>query len=153
MPIWSVAAVVALDVGAGYGLMVTLEDANRATSAAVTKAKELSARISVTVCDPYGHIIAHQHMDGAFTEASTGSIGKAIAAAGRGRPSEDDDLPAYPRTGTATGEGAPDIGLLGGLPIIRSGEIEGAIGVAGGLTNEQNMECARAGLASLKATH
>ncbi len=135
-------------------MAVTLKDANRAISAALAKAKGLSARISVTVCDPYGHIIAHQRMDGAFAEASRGSIGKAIAAAEGGRPSGNNlnDLPAYQRTGTVRGEGAPDIKRHGGLPIIRDGKVEGAIGVTGGSTDEQDEECARAALASLKTT-
>ena len=133
--------------------MVTLEEANRATSAAINRAKELSARICVTVCDSYGRLIAHQRMDGAFAEASTGSIGKAIAAAERGSPSWSDisDLPLHPRTGIARGEGLPDVSRRGGLPVIRNGEVEGAIGVAGGPTDEQDEECARAALASLKA--
>jgi uncharacterized protein GlcG (DUF336 family) len=38
----------------------------------------------------------------------------------------------------------------GGLPIIRSGEIEGAIGVSGALDNDQNEECARAGVEVLE---
>ena len=132
--------------------MVTLEEANRATSAALIKAKELSARICVTVCDSYGHIIAHQRMDGALAEASTGSIGKAIAAAERRSPSGSgiNDLPPHPRTGIVRGEGLPDVSRPGGLPIIRDGEVEGAIGVAGGLTDKQDEECARAALASLK---
>ncbi len=132
--------------------MLRLEDANRATSAALGKAKELSARICVTVCDSYGRLIAHQRMDGAFAEAATGSIGKAIAAAESGSPSGSgiNDLPLHPRTGIAIGEGLPNVSRLGGLPVIRDGEVEGAIGVAGGLTDEQDEECARAGLASLK---
>jgi glc operon protein GlcG len=138
-----------LHVDAWWGPMVTLEDANRATSAALSRAKELSARICVTVCDSYGRLIAHQRMDGAFAEASTGSIGKAIAAAEGRSPSGS--LPLHPRTGIARGEGLPDISRQGGLPIIRNGEVEGAIGVAGGLTDEQDEECARAALASLKA--
>jgi uncharacterized protein GlcG (DUF336 family) len=108
-------------------MMVTLADANRATSAALAKAKELSARICVTVCDPYGHIIAHQRMDGVFAEASTGSIGKAIAAAETGRPSGDDinDLTAYPRTGVMRAEGAPDVRRPGGLPLYRQARQSG----------------------------
>jgi uncharacterized protein GlcG (DUF336 family) len=93
-------------------------------------------------------------MDGAFAEASTGSIGKAIAAAESGGPGGRgiNDLPLHPRTGVAIGEGLPDISRHGGLPVIRDGEVEGAIGVAGGLTDEQDEECAEAALASLKAT-
>src|SRR5258708_25795452 len=112
--------------------MLTLEDGNRATWDALGKAEELCARICVTVCDSYGRLIAHQRMDGAFAEAATGSIGKAIAAAGSGSPSGSgiNDLPLHPRTGIVSGEGFPNVSRLGGLPVIRGGEVEGAIVVA-----------------------
>jgi uncharacterized protein GlcG (DUF336 family) len=132
-------------------MTITLEDANRAASAALMKAEEKSARISVTVCDPYGHIIAHQRMDGVFAEASHAAIGKAIAAAEGGRPSGDypSDFPIPPRTGVVTGWGLPVVRRRGGLPIFRDGEVEGAIGVSGGLTDEQDEEIAQAAIASL----
>jgi uncharacterized protein GlcG (DUF336 family) len=134
-------------------MTITLEDANRAASAALVKANEISARISVTVCDPYGHIVAHQRMNGVIAEASHVSIGKAIAAAEGGRPSGDDlsDLPIPPRTGRVTGWGLPAVRRPGGLPIFRDGEVEGAIGVAGGPTDEQDEECAQAAITSLKS--
>jgi uncharacterized protein GlcG (DUF336 family) len=49
--------------------MLKLAEANRAIAAALAKAKELTADISVSVCDAYGHLIAHQRMDNVFVEA------------------------------------------------------------------------------------
>jgi uncharacterized protein GlcG (DUF336 family) len=48
--------------------MLRLAEANRAITAALAKARELSAHVSVSVCDPYGHLLAHQRMDHVFVE-------------------------------------------------------------------------------------
>jgi uncharacterized protein GlcG (DUF336 family) len=52
-------------------MTITLEEANRAASAALIKARETSARISVSVCDPYGHVVVHQRRDGVFCRLFT----------------------------------------------------------------------------------
>ena len=61
--------------------------ANRAVAAALAKAHELGATVSVSVCDDASHLIAHQRMDGAKSESSRASIGKAMVAAAFGAPS------------------------------------------------------------------
>jgi uncharacterized protein GlcG (DUF336 family) len=129
-------------------MSLTLAQANRAIDAALAKARELEANISVTVCDARGHLVAHQRMDGAFSEAPLGSIGKAIGAATAWQPDETnlDPLARKFRTDTVIGEGAPVITGPGGLPMMRSDELEGAIGVTGAPDNEQNAECAKAGV-------
>jgi glc operon protein GlcG len=129
-------------------MSLTLAEANRAIDAALAKARELETKISVTVCDAGGHLVAHQRMDGALSEAPLGSIGKAIGAATAWQPDETSlgPLARKFRTDIVVGEGAPVITGPGGLPIIRSGEIEGAIGVSGAQDNEQDEECAKAGV-------
>jgi uncharacterized protein GlcG (DUF336 family) len=129
-------------------MSLTLAEANRAIDAALSKARELKTKISVSVCDTAGRLVAHQRMDGVFAEAPLGSIGKAIGAATAWQPDQSslDVLAQHFRTDIVIGEGAPVITGPGGLPIIRSGEIEGAIGVSGGRDNEQNAECAKAGV-------
>jgi uncharacterized protein GlcG (DUF336 family) len=140
-------------------MTITLSEANRAISAALTKAEDLAIRVSVTVCDPYGHLIAHQRMDGVFAEASRGSIGKAIAAAESGQASGAPFQAAgFSPTGVVTGAGAPRIGVRGGLPIVRNRALEGAVGVSGASGTDQDgtsgtgqdEECALAALAALR---
>jgi glc operon protein GlcG len=134
-------------------MALTVSEANRAIDAALAKARDLQAKISVTVCDSGGHLIAHQRMDGMFAEAPFGSIGKAIGAATWGRPDQGVSLTRLARlfyTNTVIGEAAPVIRAPGGLPIIRSGELEGAIGVSGAIDKEQNEKCARAGVEVLE---
>src|SRR5262245_57742139 len=48
-------------------------------------------------------------------------------------------------TATVIGQGMPLIRRPGGLPLIRAGQVEGALGVAGA-TDEQDVECALAGI-------
>ena len=86
-------------------------------------------------------------MDGAFVEADLASIGKALASVRSGRPSGDESIKGseYFRAATVIGEGAPIIRRPGGLPIIREGQVEGALGVAGA-TDEKCVECALAGI-------
>ncbi len=132
--------------------MLKLAEANRAIGAALAKARELTADISVSICDPYGHLLAHQRMDNAFVEAVRESIGKAVAAAVESASPSGENLDEnvdHPLTGIVVGSGVPDMRRRGGLPIIRKGELEGAIGVSGARTNEQDEECARVGVEAL----
>ena len=133
-------------------MAIELVEANRAICAAQAKAKRLALKISVTVCDADGRLITLQRMDGALAEASGASIGKAIVSAKLGRPSGDETPqgPDYWRASTAIGEGFPFIRRPGGLPIIRSGQVEGAIGVAGAASDEEDEECALAGIGALE---
>lgn len=128
-------------------------EALKIVEGAITLARELNVRISVTVCDESGRLIALHRMDGVFAEANQGSIGKAMAAVATGNPSGEGGIsPDFPRqAGSVLGEGAPIIQRKGGLPIFRMGALKGACGVSGGKDDEQDENCARAGLAALNA--
>jgi glc operon protein GlcG len=132
-------------------MAITLSDANKLIDGAISRAGSVSARVSVSVCNPAGHLITHQRMDGASTEASWGSIGKASAQ--EGRPSDETvtERKAFPETALVTAMGAPNLRRAGGLPVLRDGKLEGAIGVNGASSNEEDEACARAGLAGLDA--
>src|SRR5215472_8979475 len=132
-------------------MSIRLAEANRAIQAALAKAHNLAVNISVTVCDADGRLVALQRMDGTLAEANLASIGKALASARSGRPSGDESIEGseYFRAATVIGEGAPLIRRPGGLPIIRGGQVEGALGV-GGASNEQAVECALAGIDALE---
>jgi uncharacterized protein GlcG (DUF336 family) len=131
--------------------MLKLAEANDAIVAAQAYARDRGYSISVTVCDSMGHLIAHQRMDDALLLSSYGSVGKAIASAGLGIPSgeeSDVDLERSPVSGVLA-HGLAVIRRPGGLPIKRGGEVEGAIGVSGAPTDEQNEECARHGIEAI----
>jgi uncharacterized protein GlcG (DUF336 family) len=134
--------------------MLKLKEANCAIAAVLNHARDHGYCVSVTVCDPFGHLVAHQRMDGALRESSHYSVGKAIAAAGLGIPSgqvSDDDL-RRSLVGRVIGSGAPINRRPGGLPIKRGGEVEAAIGVCGAPTDEQDEECARCGIEVLDSS-
>jgi uncharacterized protein GlcG (DUF336 family) len=54
--------------------MLKLAEANQVAEAALAKADELAIHISVSICDAYGRLIAHQRMDDVFAEASHAPI-------------------------------------------------------------------------------
>jgi glc operon protein GlcG len=119
---------------------------------AISRAQELGIAVSVAVCDRDGRLIALNIMDDAPAMANQGAVGKAIASAQWGLASGDPTgSPGALRPGLAIGVGLSAIPIRGGLPIIRAGVVEGACGVAGAASNEQNEDCARAGLAALNA--
>jgi uncharacterized protein GlcG (DUF336 family) len=131
-------------------MSIRLAEANRAIQGALAKAHNLVINISVTVCDADARLVAFQRMDGTLAEAHRASYGKALASATSGRPSGDESIKGSEnfkefRTATVIGEGLSPSRRPGGLPIIRAGQVEGALGVAGA-TDEQNVECALAGI-------
>ena len=128
-------------------MSLTLAAANQLVNSAINEAVKSGFAISVSVCDANGRLIAHQRMDGVFAEASLGSIGKAIATISLGHASGDSPTaPNRYAAGEVIAEGAPVINRWGGLPILQSGQLIGAIGVSGAPTNEQDEMCARAAL-------
>jgi uncharacterized protein GlcG (DUF336 family) len=131
-------------------MALTLAEANQVVQAAITKAKEMNIRVSVAVCDAGGRLMAFNRMDGALWASVYGSQGKAIASAAFARPSGE----LQERAGTpiiqgiVAAEGGHMIPHQGAVPIIRNGVVDGACGVGGG-TSQQDEECARAAIAKL----
>ena len=131
-------------------MALTLAEANQVIQAAVAKAKEMNIKVSVAVCDSGGRLVAFNRMDGAIWGSVYGSQGKAIASVAFSRPSGE----LQERAGTpiiqgiAAAEGGHMIPSQGAVPIIRNGVTEGACGVGGG-TSQQDEDCARAGVAKL----
>jgi glc operon protein GlcG len=129
---------------------LSLEEANRVIRGALAKAEELGIKISAAVCDAGGRPIALQRMDGAIWASAYGCQGKAVASAAFGRTSGEMAARADQPTprGIAAAEGGHMIMGQGAVPIIRNGVIDGACGVGGG-TSQQDEDCARAGVATL----
>lgn len=129
---------------------LTLEEANRIIAGAIHTAEQLGIRIGVAVCDSGGRLIAFQRMDNANWASIYGAQGKAITATAFGRPSGElagiADQPT-PR-GIAAAEGGHMIMGQGGIPIFRHEVLEGACGVGGG-SSQQDEDCAARGIAAL----
>jgi glc operon protein GlcG len=131
-------------------MALTLEEANRVLEGALAKAKQLNIKVSAAVVDAGGRLIALQRMDNAIWASAYGCQGKAVASAAFGRASGDMAARADQPTprGIAAASGGEMIMGQGAVPIIRNGVVEGACGVGGG-TSQEDEDCARAGVEQL----
>lgn len=133
--------------------VVHWEAAQAALAAAVRKADALGIKVNVAVADSGGNLAGFLRMPGAFLHSIDIAIDKAYTAAGFGLSTAlwtevlkdhsagvRDGLPRRPRL----------VAFGGGLPIRVDGDLLGGIGVSGG-SEEQDEQCARAGLAAIDA--
>ena len=133
-----------------YGSPIGMEAAQKAISAAVTEARKHNWKMSVTVVDPSGNLVAHATMDGTQYASIPISQAKARTAALFRRPSglfqtsinsgSPNGLNLLGMTGGAASEG--------GFPIVMDGKLVGAIGASGGIFT-QDAVTAKAGLEAL----
>jgi uncharacterized protein GlcG (DUF336 family) len=136
-----------------YGAPIKMDDAHKAIIAAATEAKKHNWKMSISVVDPAGNLVAHATMDDTQYGSIEVSQAKARTSALFRRPS------AVFQTAVNTG-GAPAalaiMGLMrgvateGGFPIVVDGKLIGAIGASGGLSS-QDAVTAKAGLEALGA--
>ena len=128
--------------------MVKHEEARQIISAAVQKAEEIGQPMNIAVMDAGMNLVAFERMDGAWVLSIDIAIGKAFTSAGRGLSTRDIGemaQPGQPLFGVdATNNGRVVI-FAGGLPLMRDGEVVGAIGVSGGHIDEDE-EVAQAGV-------
>ena len=131
-------------------MAITLKEARQILDGSIAKAEELNIKVSAAVVDAGGRLIAMNKMDGAIWASAYGCIGKAVGSSAFGRPSgemqERADQPT-PR-GVAAASGGEMILGQGAVPIILNGVVEGACGLGGG-TSQQDEDCAKAGVAKL----
>jgi glc operon protein GlcG len=132
---------------------LSLADAEKVIAATREHASKLGIRVSIAVVDVGGNLVALQRMDGATPMTPAVAEGKALGAAmfqrdGGWLLSVANDRPAFYAaiSGMARRQMVPG---PGSLPIYKGGEILGAVGVSGGKP-EQDLECAEAGVSSLK---
>jgi glc operon protein GlcG len=129
-------------------MALTLADANRAIQASIAKADEMGIKVSAAVCDAGGRLIAFNRMDGAIWASTYGAQGKAVTSAAFGRPSGAVAADSPTARAIADVAGGMIPGGQGAVPILRDGVVEGACGVGGG-TSQQDEDCAAAGVAVL----
>jgi uncharacterized protein GlcG (DUF336 family) len=131
--------------------VITLSLAARMTGAALQRAAELGALVSVAVVDAGGHLVQFQRMDRAEIAGPTLAVDKAFTAvAHRIATAELTELAAAggALAGLQANGGGRYVVFGGGLPCWSTDNqtVVGGIGVSGG-TTEQDVECARAALA------
>ena len=131
--------------------MITLEEAQRIISAAELKAQEMGQPMNIAVMDVGRNLVAFHRMDGAWVASTDIAIDKAFTSAGRGlttRKIGEMAQPGQPLFGINTTNGGRIVIFAGGIPLMRDGEVAGAIGVSGGTVDEDH-EVAEAGVAAL----
>ncbi len=127
-----------------------LAEAEQILVAAKAKVLDMGAKLSVSVVDPRGDLIAMFRLDGAPWRSPPISRAKALAAACFGRSSGE--LAANAQSPVFTGLMAMESGHMipgqGALPVYRNGELLGAVGGSGG-TGQEDEDAARAGIEAL----
>lgn len=128
--------------------LLTLAEAEQILAAAKAKAVEMGAKMSVSVVDSRGDLIAMFRTDGASWRTPPVSRGKAMAAACFGCPSgelvENAQRPVF--RALMAMEGGYMIPSQGALPVYRDGELVGAVGGSG---IPQDEDVVRAGIEAL----
>ena len=129
---------------------LTLAEAEQILAAAKAKTLAMGKKLSVSVVDPRGDLIAMFRIDGASWRTPLISRGKALAAACFGRPSADLEENAQSPVfrGLMAMEGGHMIPGQGALPVYRNGELLGAVGGSGG-TGQEDEDTSRAGIDAL----
>jgi glc operon protein GlcG len=136
-----------------YGVPITMDQAHKAILAAVNEAKKHNWKMSISVVDPAGNLVAHATMDGTQYASIPISQAKARTAALFRRPSgvfqtaintngTPSTLSLLGMTGAVASEG--------GFPIVVDGKLIGAIGASGGIFT-QDAVTAKAGLEAAEA--
>jgi len=127
---------------------LTIDGARLCLDAAVSAAEKLGVGVCIAVVDQAGHLLAFERMDGAGTLSIALSQDKAYTVTSFGVPTAQwypmiADEPAVLH-GIVKADRLMIFG--GGVPVIQDGQIVGAVGVSGGVGN-QDEQIAAAGAA------
>ena len=117
-------------------------------NAARAEAQKNSWAVSIAVVDDGGHLLGHYRLDGAAPMSARMAAAKArTSALGRRETLVYEDMINKGRTAFLS---AADLdGLLeGGVPIVASGQVVGAVGVSG-VKSVEDAQIAKAGIAAV----
>jgi uncharacterized protein GlcG (DUF336 family) len=132
---------------------VSLDTAKRLVDACEQKAEEIENPMVITVANSEGNLIAQHRMDDAWLASVDISRNKAYTAAALDTPTHELAEPSEPGNSLYGLQNTNDGRIVifgGGYPLVRDGDIVGAIGVSGGAV-EQDMEVAEAGVDAFEA--
>jgi glc operon protein GlcG len=125
-----------------------LADVKAIAAAAEAEALKNSWAVSIAIVDDGGHLLWLQRLDGAAPISAHIAPAKAnTAAMGRRETKTYEDMINGGRVSFLS---APDLkGLLeGGVPVVKDGQVIGAVGVSG-VKSSEDVQIARAGIAAL----
>ena len=131
-----------------YGFPITLDAAKQIAAGALDEARKNNWLMAVAIVDIAGDLVYFERMDGTQAGSTVVAVDKARSAARFKRPTK-----AFQDMLAGGGDGLRVYGINGavpvegGVPIVDSGKITGAVGVSGG-SSAQDGQCARAGLST-----
>lgn len=132
-----------------YGPPITLDAAKRAAAAALDEARRNNWTMAAAVVDPGGFLVYFERMDDTQHASAQIAIDKARSAALFKRPTRSfQDTLAGGGAGTRVLRLRGAIPVDGGLPLVLADRIVGAIGLSGGMS-DQDGQCAAAGAKAL----
>jgi uncharacterized protein GlcG (DUF336 family) len=129
---------------------ILLEEAQGVIQAAMQKAEDIGQPMNVAVVDNGRDLKAFARMEDAWLGSIDIAINKAFTSASFLMPTEDlteMTQPGQPLYGLEATNNGRVVIFAGGIPLMRDGEVAGAIGVSGG-TVDQDQEVAEAGVAA-----
>jgi glc operon protein GlcG len=128
--------------------VLELADIKAIAAAAEAEALKNNWAVTIAIVDDGGHLLWLQRLDGAPAISSLIGPAKAnTAAVGRRDSKVYEDIINGGRTAFLTAPGVSGL-LEGGVPIVKDGNVIGAVGVSGVKSNE-DAQIAKAGIAAL----
>ena len=119
---------------------MTLREALAYADRAIAKAKELGVTISLVVVDEFGQLVQLDRMDGAPLMSPDVAEAKAVTALNFKMPtSQVARVPAEELKAMQEVVYFKIMPLAGGLPILQSGTLKGAIGVSGATAGQEEV--------------
>jgi uncharacterized protein GlcG (DUF336 family) len=129
---------------------ILLEEAQTVIRAALEKAEEIGQPMNVAVVDNGSNLKAFARMEDAWLGSVDIAIDKAFTSVSFLMPTQDlveMTQPGQPLYGLETTNDGRVVIFAGGIPLMRDGEVAGAVGVSGG-TVDQDQEVAEAGVSA-----
>jgi uncharacterized protein GlcG (DUF336 family) len=129
---------------------ILLEEAQTVIRAALEKAEEIGQPMNVAVVDNGSNLKAFARMEDAWLGSVDIAINKAFTSVSFLMPTQDlaeMTQPGQPLYGLETTNNGRVVNFAGGIPLMRDGEVAGAVGVSGG-TVDQDQEVAEAGVSA-----
>jgi glc operon protein GlcG len=128
--------------------VIDYTEARRIVDLIAAKAAEMQKSVAVAVADAHGELIAFARMDGVPLPSITIAINKAWTAARTGKPTQEigERVRHAERGHDIAYYGDPRfVGWGGGVPVLKNGEVIGAVAVSG-LSSVEDAGLARLGV-------
>jgi glc operon protein GlcG len=126
-------------------------EARHAIDLIINRAEQMQKAVAVAIADSHGELIAFGRMDDVPLPSITIAINKAYTAARTGKPTQEiGEKVRHPEKGhDISYYGEPRfVGWGGGVPVLRNGQITGAVAVSG-LSSAEDAALATLGAESI----